>query len=62
MLGNLMLLVCVFVLMGTTTVLADAVERLQEASAHIHCMDNKNYNTCKKKFLNDVRIQIKQGK
>jgi hypothetical protein len=32
------------------------------AASHVHCAANKDYDVCKIKFFNDVRVQMKQEK
>jgi len=59
---NLILLTCVLALSAALMYVSDLTVGFVSAATHVHCVNSKDYNTCKEKFLNDVRIQMKQEK
>lgn len=60
--SNLILLTCVLFLSTALMYVSDLTVSFVAAASHVHCAANKNYSACKEKFLNDVRVQMKQEK
>jgi hypothetical protein len=60
--SNLILLTCVLALSAALMYVSDLAVDFVSAATHVHCVSSKNYDACKEKFLNDVRIQMKQEK
>ena len=59
---NLILLTCVLILSAVLMYISDLTVDFVSAATHVHCAASKSYDVCKEKFLDDIRVQMKQGK
>lgn len=59
---NLILLTCILFLSASLMYVSDLTVGFVSAATHVHCVNSKDYSVCKEKFIDDVRVQMKQGK